>query len=48
VNVFEVPVEDPSARSVPRVLVPADTATGTVLLAPFFPFPFPGRPPPAA
>jgi hypothetical protein len=48
VNVFEEPVEDPSARSVPRVLVPADTATGTVLLAPFFPFPFPGRPPPAA
>jgi uncharacterized membrane protein YvlD (DUF360 family) len=46
VSVFEEPVEDPSATSVPRVLVPADTATGTVLLAPFFPFPM--NKPPAA
>lgn len=38
-SIFETPVEDPSARSVPRVLVPADTATGTLLIAPFFPFP---------
>ncbi len=39
VEVFTRPYEDLSARGVPQVLVPADTATGNVLLAPFFPFP---------
>jgi hypothetical protein len=41
VSVFEEPVEDPSARAVPRILVPADTATGTVLVIPYLPFPQP-------
>jgi hypothetical protein len=42
VSVFEEEhVEDPSARAVPRILVPADTATGTVLVIPYLPFPQP-------
>jgi len=39
VDVFTRPYQDPSARGVPQVLVPADTATGTVLLSPYLPFP---------
>jgi hypothetical protein len=42
VSVFEEEhVEDPSARAVPRILVPADTATGTLLVIPYLPFPQP-------
>ncbi|MDW8042733.1 MAG: hypothetical protein RMJ30_00605 [Nitrososphaerota archaeon] len=39
VGVLETPYNDPSARAVPRILVPADTMTGPVLISPFVPFP---------
>ncbi|MDW8041711.1 MAG: hypothetical protein RMJ75_02760, partial [Nitrososphaerota archaeon] len=39
VGVLETPYNDPSARAVPRILVPADTMTGPVLISPFSPLP---------
>ncbi|MEN3047696.1 MAG: hypothetical protein ABDH63_02815 [Candidatus Caldarchaeales archaeon] len=39
VGVLESPYSDPSARAVPRILVPADTMNGPVLISPFFPWP---------